>query len=342
MRGEGSPQGDSPKVVVGIPVWGHSPYLAETIRCIEDQTLSDWRLHISQDGPEEASVAELVAQCTDERIIYTASGQAAGAARNKTRLVQSAETRYVALLDHDDLWDPNFLRRRVAFLDANPRCGFVFSPNRIIDAEGRTIGRSRSLLATGVHPTERIVPQLLQWSGIPGSTVVARRSAYREVGDAFSDELPRTYDYEMWVRLALRHDVGYLDVCEASWRRHGRNTSLTDLRGYEDEYELLVTRLSALVATAHPGLSPPADVWARKVSSLLLTSALDAIEAHERRIAWRFLVRALQRRTRSALDPRVLALLVGIVFGTRGTSFIAGVRRVKHRALARARAPRSA
>ena len=50
----------------------------------------------------------------------------------------------MALLHDDDLWAPEFLERRVAFLDANPSCGLVFSVADFIDDQGSVIHRFRA------------------------------------------------------------------------------------------------------------------------------------------------------------------------------------------------------
>ena len=50
-------------------------------------------------------------------------------------------------------------------------------------------------------------------------TVLSRRSAYDDVGAAFNESV-LFYDYEMWLRIAARFDVGFLDVCDADYRIH--------------------------------------------------------------------------------------------------------------------------
>ena len=74
---------------------------------------------------------------------YTATGENLGAAANWTRLIQQATRPYVTLLQDDDVWDPEFLARRVAFLERHRSCAFVFSGERKIDHDGREIAIER-------------------------------------------------------------------------------------------------------------------------------------------------------------------------------------------------------
>jgi hypothetical protein len=314
---------------VGIPAWRHSPYLEQAIASVERQTLTSWRLHISQDGPPEASVEDLVAARGDPRIVYSATGRALGAAENKSLLIRSGDAPFVALLDHDDVWRPDFLCRRVEFLKADPTCAFVFSPLTVIDAEGNVVARGPRLLADGVYSSSDLVPLLLGSSGIPGGSVVARRSAYEDVGGEFCDFLPRTYDYEMWIRLALRFPVGYLGLWDVCWRRHGANAS-GRLSGCDEEYERLVSHLSRMVGRQRPDLLSGDDIWRRKQSDLLLMTSLEALTRGERRTAWQYLSQAIRRDLRGAFRGPTLAVALTVGLGRPGAGIVAGARRIKH------------
>jgi glycosyltransferase involved in cell wall biosynthesis len=323
-------------VDVGIAVWGHSPYLRSAIASVEHQTLTRWRLHISQDGPARSSVSELVAAIGDSRISYSATGNPVGASRNKTGLLRSGEGPYVTLLDHDDVWDPDFLRRRIEFLEAHPDCAFVFSPLTVMDADGTIVERAPPLLADGVYASKDMVPALLEADGIPGGSVVLRRSALREIGDCFSESLPRTYDYELWMRLALRFPVGYVGLWDVRWRRHPLNASTTDLRGYEEEYERLVSRLSVMFARERPELRPGPGAWRRKLSALLLLTSLEALRIGQRRLAWRYLSQAVLRGRREALTRRTLTVALTVALGPPGVGLVAMARRLHRSRIRRA------
>jgi glycosyltransferase involved in cell wall biosynthesis len=322
----------APAVDVGIAAWGHSPYLGEAVASVQKQTLASWRLHVLQDGPPETSVETLLDG--DSRIVYSATGQPGGAPRSKTHLIRSGNARYVALLDHDDVWEPDFLRPRVAFLDAHPNCAFVFSPSLTIDAHGRSFGRTARMLPDGVHTSDELVGVLLRAGGIPGGTVVVRRSAYEALGEGFCEALPRTYDYEMWIRLALRFPAGYLGRYDVRWRRHRRNAS-SEFAGYEEEYRLLMSRLRGLLGEERPDLASADALLRRRVSDLLLMRAVDTLELHQRRVAWRFLGGALELNPRSAFDARAAAVLFGIVFGRPAAALVARARTTRRRARSR-------
>jgi glycosyl transferase family 2 len=338
-RGPRFPHQEHVVVDVGIAAYGESRYLEAAIASVERQLLTSWRLHISQDGPRGASPPRpVVVRAEDPRISWSATGRTVGAAANKTRLLRSATAPYIALLDQDDLWDSGFLLQRVQFLESNPSCAFVFSPLTVIDAAGHVVERRPALVGEGAHASEVIIPVLLGASGIPGGSVVVRRTALEEAGDHFCEFLPRTYDYEMWIRLALRSPVGHVDARDVYWRRHAMNSSSRNLRDCDQEYLRLVSHLSHLVATERPDVVLGKEVWRRKLSALLLMTSVEALANGDRRVAGRYLWLALWRARRAAFTGRTLAVALELCsgrFGGRVTDELLRMNRLR-----RATAPR--
>ena len=272
-----------PLVDIGIPSWGRPGYLATAIESVLAQTLGSWRLVVSEDGPAGGPVAAAVAPyLTDRRIRYTVAGESMGAAGNKTQLIQIGRAPYVALLDDDDCWESEFLARRVAFLEAHPECGLVFSSMAVIDGSGREVGRWTAGLAEGMQLRVQFVRRLLRSNPIGSSSTLVRRSAYEAVGPVFDGRFPRTYDYEMWLRLGLRFPVGYLGGYDACWRVHTDQGS-AELGGLVEEYSALVDHMFALAQRDQPDLGLSDRERRQKLSSILLTGALNALEHGDRR-----------------------------------------------------------
>lgn len=324
----------TPAIVdVGIPVWGTAPYLDAAIASVEGQTMQNWRLFLSQDGPRNPAVEEVISSRRhDTRISYSATEREVGAPGNKSLLLRCGSSPYIALLDHDDVWAADFLSNRISFLERETSCGFVFSPLAVIDSNGAVVDRTPPILTAGVYRPQQFVPVLLRATGIPGATIVARRTAYRAAGMAFCDSLPRTYDYEMWVRIALCSSVGYLHAWDAYWRRHESNASLTNLDGYQLEFESIVKHLQVLIAELAPQFQLADNEWGKKVAGWLLVTALDATQTSDSRTAVECLERALRRHPRSVLDRRVLLLVLGLIFGHRGGTIVRAVRNARYAA----------
>ena len=320
-----------PVVDVGIPVFGRPDYVDHAIRSVLGQSLPNWRLTVSEDGPGDAEIAQIVAPyLSDPRITHVVTGERVGAARNMTNLVAYGTAPYVGILHDDDRWHPRFLERRVAFLASNPECGFVFSPTIVVDRQGREIERTRVVLSEGQHSSKTLVSMLVERNVVPITSVLVRRTAYETVGATFDDGLARIYDYEMWLRLAVRFPVGYLAVQDAEWRTHpDQSTRSVDDRRADFEY--LLDRADELTREYLPSCRPTARERQRTLSDWLITNALNALEQNERQTALSDLRAALGAHPPAAFDVRVPLLLTGLAVGPRAARPISLLRSVIRR-----------
>ena len=194
-----------PAVDVGMPAYRRPQFIGQAIASVLAQTHANWRLVVSENGPGGGDVEAAVREFTDDpRVHFVATGRNLGPAANWTRLIQQGSAPYVTLLQDDDVWDPGFLARRVAFLQRHRACAFVFSGERKIDGEGREIAveRTPSLPATDISevlPQGTFTPQALVTAmyrhrlggihtpSIASVGVMSRRSALESVGPYFDD-----------------------------------------------------------------------------------------------------------------------------------------------------------
>jgi glycosyltransferase involved in cell wall biosynthesis len=295
-------------VDVGIPTFGEPRFLVEAIESVLAQTLTAWRLTISENGPGSAAVAATVEPfLSDPRVRYVTTGRNLGGARNSTTLVRTGSAPYVALLHDDDRWAPEFLERRVAFLEANPSCGLVFSSCDFIDDTGAVIHRFQVELEEGLQDRKRFLRALYMTNMICMPTVLAPRRCYKAVGAELNDSV-LFYDYELWLRLASKFDVGYLDVVDASYRIHTAQTT-HDIDLAVGEHRLAL--LDAVEDVLPPEVPPLHRRRAR--SGAHMRSALEAFEQGDRRRSAFHLGRALKLYPIGFLDPKMASLALGSI-----------------------------
>lgn len=106
-------------VSVVIPAYNVAEFLGETIESVLAQTYEHFELIIVNDGSTDntLAVAEQYA-ARDERIrIISQENRGVATARN-TGIDNCAPGGYIAFLDGDDLWQPEFLAEVVAFADS--------------------------------------------------------------------------------------------------------------------------------------------------------------------------------------------------------------------------------
>lgn len=295
-----------PIVNIGIPAIGGArlPYLLEAIDSVLAQTLDEWRLLISEDGiGSEKFRLALQTYTDDPRVAHRVIGERSGIGRNFTTVIRDGDAPYVAILNDDDRWAPEYLARRVAFLDEHVECGLVFSAATIIDEQGAVVGRTKHRLAAGCHPSRDVLPRLFRENFIPAPSVLVRRSAYEHVGATYSDRI--FSDHEMWLRLAVHFDFGCLPTWDAHYRMH--QTQTVSRR----RIELGRHRLELLEAVED--IPVPQSVRREAYADAYVGCALDAVEAADRRGAFRYLRAAVRTRSPALAHPGLLARLTLVV-----------------------------
>jgi hypothetical protein len=308
-----------------MPTRSVAPYIHEAIESVLAQTRKDWTLLISENGAPGGKLERDLKEhyLSDPRIGYQAIGADLSAATNHTLLITKGDAPYVGILHDDDRWDPEFLDRRVDFLERHPECGFVFSGNYEIDSQSRRTLDSKLWLSEGVYEPREFVPELLRHNIIGMPTLLVRRSAYEAVGEAF-DENTTYFDYTMWLRLAFKFPVGYLPVRDAGYRVHDTQITMT-AKGRGEMQVALFDYVDGLLAES-PELAPDERWLKRRRAGAHLSAALDHLEDGERGPARADVEQALRTYPPVAVDPRTPLALLGFVGGKPGRDLIRRAR----------------
>ena len=210
-------------VSVIIPVHLPVRYLAEAIDSALAQTWPHREIIVVNDGsPETACIERLIDERRAQAITYLRQpNRGPGAARNAG--IQAATGEFIAFLDADDYWAPQFLSGQLALLDTDPECGLVYSDARMVRESAE---RSHTFMDMNPSAGEVSLLSLLSHQcTVTTSTVVARASAIRAAG-GFDEALWRGQDFDLWLRLAQRGTrIRYQRSALAYHREHDESLS---------------------------------------------------------------------------------------------------------------------
>jgi glycosyltransferase involved in cell wall biosynthesis len=109
----------SPQVSVILPTYNRRQHLPAAIASITQQTYTDYELIIVDDGSTDDTVTWLQTHHPQIRLIPLSQNQGAAAARNAG--VRQARGQYIAFLDSDDQWVPNYLKLQMQALTQHPQ-----------------------------------------------------------------------------------------------------------------------------------------------------------------------------------------------------------------------------
>jgi glycosyltransferase involved in cell wall biosynthesis len=272
-----------PLVSVNICAFNSARYIVETLHTVFGQTFQDFEVVVVDDGSTDGTPELIERHFPDPRV--TIVRQQHGTLRRARPVALAHSTgAFVAFLDSDDLWAPEKLARQVATAARMPDAGLIFCECELIDGSGLPIGFFSDRFG---RPSVQLrgtsgYSELLRRGNLIGSpTPLARADALRAVG-GFNHAYQYVNDFDMWLRLARRFGLFYIDEVLAKYRIH-------DTQFTQRHPDTTLGELSALLRPVYLSASYPDDVR-RAVGDNLFG---------QHRLAWRDLRK--QRRTAPAV-----------------------------------------
>jgi glycosyltransferase involved in cell wall biosynthesis len=291
-----------------IPTWNSARFVGRAIESARAQHLQgDGEVEVIVVDDESTDNTPEVAATFGSSITYVRqANKKEGAARNTG--AAGASGTYFAFLDSDDYWLPGKLEADVARFEHSDRPGLVYSRGKNVDPSDRVIGERR--LRT---PQGDVFWDLGREAFMPMSSVAVRADAFRTCGGFVEDrDLSGTADWELWLRLAARWPVGFVDQTRTCIRVHERNMS-ADPR-YMERAMLSGVRH----ALADPVVAQRARGRERFIRACMyVTIALNAYANGHRARSLPWLARALATWPPQALDPRFFGAATRALVGPR-------------------------
>lgn len=217
------------RISVILSNYNYAQYLPAAIASVLGQTFQNFEIIIVDDGSTDNShevIKHFYEQSPDKIKFIFQSNQGQGAAFNTA--FEAANGEVIAFLDADDIWLPNKLQQIVdAFSPAPDIVGIMHLLN-LIDANGNTIGDTKS----GWIPNEDLADIILKtgnaWNYPPTSGLAYRRSILEKVFPIDPIKWRLCVDGCLVYCTAFLGKVVGLDEVLASYRIHGSNNHADD------------------------------------------------------------------------------------------------------------------
>ena len=224
-----------PLISIVIPTYNGGRFIAQAIRSVQDQTLTDWELIVVDDGSADgtAEIVEAHARLDRRMRLIRQENRGEAAARNRGLAGIDAGSRFVIFFDHDDVWERTALATLHRALVADPVAVAAQGLARFIDANGErfelgnaeAMGRDRRAIVDGRivdwpsdAPTTFSVLILTPRVWTPGQ-VLLRREVVDRVGP-FDVATDWACDLDYWLRLTVHGHIVLIDDVVINYRRH--------------------------------------------------------------------------------------------------------------------------
>jgi glycosyltransferase involved in cell wall biosynthesis len=187
----------SPAVSIVIPVFKVTPYIAETLDSLRAQTYRDFEAILVNDGCPDTENLERVLEPYRDEIVYLKSGKWASISGSRNNGIEAARGRYVAFLDGDDKWAPDYLADQIGILEANPEIDLV-APNALMFGMPEWEGKP---LTDPAKPSGLVsMKELITRETTLFVGVTARRDSLVRAG-LFDPNVKGGEDWDVWMRV---------------------------------------------------------------------------------------------------------------------------------------------
>lgn len=199
-----------PHFSVIIPLYNKAPYVRKTVESVLGQTFVDYELLIIDNGSNDGS-SEIVAGFTDSRIQIVRLEENIGVSNARNKGVSLSTAPYITFLDADDWWEPTFLEEMRGLIERHPDAG-IYGTGYYIVKNGK-----KRLAPIGVD--ENFTEGEINYCAVYTKTlcmpltsisVAIPRAVFDESG-GFKPHLKLGEDFDLWIRIALRHKAVFLN-----------------------------------------------------------------------------------------------------------------------------------
>lgn len=191
------------KISILMPVYNWKIYISEAIESIINQTYTNWELIIIDDCSNDNTL-DICKQYSKKnsqiKVFQNRNNIGVVKTRNKLLRLTSKSSKYIAIIDADDIAMNQRLEKQINFLEKNNTYSIIWTNTIIIDEKWKIIWKRK-------YPKthNQVKKTILKKDPIAQPSVMIRKSSIDKVGE-YNEKFERCQDYELWFRF---FDKGY-------------------------------------------------------------------------------------------------------------------------------------
>jgi GT2 family glycosyltransferase len=227
-----------PFISVIIPAFRAAPYIGEALASVFQQTLPDFEVLLVNDGSPDVDDLERAIAPYRDRIVYIEQqNRGPGAARNAA--ISRARGEFLAFLDSDDVWLPDYLAEQISALRLDPTLDFIYADAVLF---GKSALAGKTYMSTSPSHGPVTLESLLNRDCMVITTcTIVRRQAVIDAGGFDEDQLlAPCEDLDLWIRLAYNGlRMAYQRQVLARHRVHAQSLMADELRLWSAQIRVL-------------------------------------------------------------------------------------------------------
>ncbi len=218
-------------VSILIPAYNHQDYVKITLDSILNDDYKEKEIVIIDDGSTDntdTAIKEWIDSNGHKiRVIYK-SRENRGLTKTLNELISLSSGEYIVTLASDDYLIGSSLKKRVEYLELNRDKYALFSDCIVVDDSGEKIYNSglfeyRKIDRSNLITDRGIRREFILNFALPGPILMIKRDFFRD-NRAYNEDMYME-DYDLYLNLASKNMIGFLDIKVSAYRIHDSNMS---------------------------------------------------------------------------------------------------------------------
>lgn len=191
-----------PLVSIVMPAYNTSAYIASSVQSALGQTVENFELLIVDDGSTDDTKAIAERFAVEDSRVTVWSRRNGGACQARNEALQRARGQFIAFLDSDDVWMPEYLQTQIGVLEGHPEAAVVTA--NALNLDGPLDGQPYWPAGSDVRPLTML--EMIEREDSVCIMSVFRREVHAAIGGFDDGFVYGSEDYDYWLRAA---DAGF-------------------------------------------------------------------------------------------------------------------------------------
>jgi glycosyltransferase involved in cell wall biosynthesis len=239
-------------ISVIICCYNSEKYIIETLKSVINQTYNKYEIIIVDDGSQD-NTSKLINKFILDNLkikIKIISQKNSGLPTARNKAIANAKYDFIAILDHDDLWDSNKLYEQVKQINENKNCVLFFSDFKYLNFKSTMTSRFQTAKEKdnydpsylNLNKERGFIHLSLLGCFIGSSTVIFNKNILNDIGN-FNTDYKFLADYIFFLDVSRKFDIYCSKLKLSSWRYHDDNATIKLNKKYIKEMNILFIHL---------------------------------------------------------------------------------------------------
>lgn len=235
-------------ISIVIPTYRGERLIGDTLASISAQTDQNWEVIVVEDGSRGATeriIADFAARHPGHRVHYSRNEQNCGPSHTRNTAFKHVRGQYVALLDSDDRWFPDYLSVMREAIESTGKDIVYCSVVMIEDVTDLLIG----VWGPAGNEIAEFPHGLLNRNFVTPSASVLRRTVLADVGN-WNTQHRYCEDLEFWLRCVAEHKTfHYVGGVHCLYRRNHAEAATGKMCAVQEAHAEIAQRFLQLPGT---------------------------------------------------------------------------------------------